>query len=824
MPRIACGLLSFAALSGLICTAIGAPMGSPAVVQGKVTDATGASIAGARIALTGPSERLATTDMSGWFRVEAPAEGAHSITISNSSFQPFSRSLDLKSGNVLQIDVVLQPETMRQTVIVSESAAAVEAITRLGGSLHETPRSIEVLGSDEIRDRNFRSVPDLLYFVPNMGVNSYRAGGYHFYARGFRMGPDDTRVDGFAGLNVGGGFGGSLFGVEEAVLLRGPASLTYGASASPGGMINLITKKPQEARTTRLDLRSGTYAGRGVGLTQRPSVSADLDSTGALTPGGRILYRGLATIENQNYFTGGVLDRNRYLNGSLTFRLDPYGRYSITPIVQYARFNRPAGGGIVISPSTSLSANDGITGPIQTLDLSPLDVNSSWGGRIDRTSQAGFDFRAYPTSRWQANLAYRTLQMDTYVDQATPQATSATQISLLRDAGEVQRLLARSDTRRRYHNVDANTSYELRGASWKSQFSLGTYSRVVATQATTPAGTVPAAHSPINIYTGIVRSPLMFGGYPALVFGPQDTTTTWNGYVQNRTSVLNDKLVVTLGLGYGQNHPGGRPVQRGDVMPNAAILYNITGDLAVYGSYSTSFNPVDATLEDILGVRGAFDPSLGRSYEAGVKYDLPGRRVSTTLSFFRNSISNALVQTGLNDVNANGNRYYVQSGTRRGQGAELSGDFRIRSEWFVSGAVSFLDSIYTGEGPASAAATLPIPGSRAEKSPRWAWNARTHYQRSEGKFAGFGGSLSLMWQGQRLGSNGARTFAAPDPLMLPSFTRTDASVSYRFNDSIDVACNVENLLDQLIFVNASVGSAMEIAAPRTATLRLSYRF
>jgi hypothetical protein len=32
------------------------------------------------------------------------------------------------------------------------------------------------------------------------------------------------------------------------------------------------------------------------------------------------------------------------------------------------------------------------------------------------------------------------------------------------------------------------------------------------------------------------------------------------------------------------------------------------------------------------------------------------------------------------------------------------------------------------------------------------------------------------------------------------------------------------VLDELIFVNASVGSSIEVAAPRTLSLRVGYRF
>ena len=60
--------------------------------------------------------------------------------------------------------------------------------------------------------------------------------------------------------------------------------------------------------------------------------------------------------------------------------------------------------------------------------------------------------------------------------------------------------------------------------------------------------------------------------------------------------------------------------------------------------------------------------------------------------------------------------------------------------------------------------------------------------------------------------------------MLPSYSRVDANIGYRFNERLDWALNLSNAFDQLIFINATVGSAMEIAAPRNAVMRLSYRF
>ncbi len=813
-----------AGLAVLSCVHAIEPAGErPATgIEGTVKDSTGAAIARVHIALRGSVDREAISDETGRYKIEGPRSGGYRLIAGKAGFAIWRQSVTVK-GEWASVDLLMQPEALKQSIeVVATADLASESVMKMPTTLHETPRAMSAFSAGELRERNVRSIPELLAFVPGMSPNSYRNGGYHVYARGFRMLPEDTRVDGFPGVSLSGGYGASLFGIEQAVVLRGPARLLYGANTSPGGMINLISRRPQPLRSTRLDLRTGSYAGTGVSIAERPCASFDFDSTGAVTGNGRVLYRALFTAENQNYFTRDVLDRHRIGNLAMTFKLDRLGLYSITPRFQYGHSVRPAGGGIVRSPTTSLSASDGISGPINAFDLSPHDVNPSAGLQKYQSSQTGFDFRAVPMRRWTANLSYRYLRNDRHINQWTPQVTSAVQIALLRDRFQVQRSQSRSEADNRYQNVDVNTAYEFEGSSWRNAVMVGAYTRVASARSSSLLGVAPSAAFPINIYTGIGETPV--DRYPGLLMGNWADTTKWNGYFQNRASVLRNKLVFTLGLGYGQSHPGGSPVGKGALLPDYSALFNLTQSLAVYGSYSTSFNPIEPTLQSIAGALGAFNPTVGANYEFGTKFDTPGRRVSTTLSYFKNSISNALVQSGVNDVNANGVRYYVEAGTRKGKGVEMTSDVRVMRGVFLTTAVSYIDSIYTGAGPASAAGTLAIPGSRAEKTPKWAWNARANYERSEGRFAGFGVNIGLLWQDQRHGSNGPRTFSAPDPLMLPAYLRTDASLSYRFNSHVDCALNVENLMDRRIYLNATTGSSIEMAPPRTLTMRIGYRF
>jgi iron complex outermembrane recepter protein len=806
---------------------------SAAELKGIVTDENNAVIAGAALSLRrdGAEIRSTMTSDQGEFSFGEIAYGEYLLLVTKAGFADIERKVVVHNAlENTEMKLAAGGVAATVTVVMDSADAAASSTLKLEQSIHETPRSVQVISEDRMREQNFRQVPDILNYVPGTSQNSFRNGSYHFYSRGYRMGPDDTRVDGFVGINVGsGGFGASTFGIEEAVVLRGPASLLYGQTGSPGGLINLISKRPREDRFTRIDVRTGGYSGNGVSLGERPLFGVDIDTTGTLVKSGRILYRGLASLENMNYFTRDTLDRNRYINGSLTFKLDEDGRFTLTPSAQFTRYNRPFGGGIVISPSSSLSTSptavaDPVNAPLNQNDLSPLDVNLFGGRRIEETGWAGIDFRGVPTSRIRLNAAYRYVSFDTDINSFTPQASTNAQISQLRNNYVVSRVQAKSLTQRNYHNANADASWEwLATPLIRNTTQVGFYTRILDSRTTTPAGAIPAAQSPINIYTGVAQTGLV-DNFPAINFGAWGRDVIWNGFLQNRTSVFGGRLNLNLGFNYGQQNPVTGATRKSGFIPNAAVLFNATKELAVYASYSTSFNPTDPTFEDVNGRQGTFDPTIGKSYEVGAKYDLLNRRVSVAASLFHNQVDNALVQSDSGVLNSNNLRYYIPAGTRRSRGLDLNGTFVIREDLSVKAGLAYTAAIYKGFPAGAPVGTAPIPNSWAEKTPHFSYSLYTRYDRREGYLKGFGAGVGIVWQGKRLGSNGARTFAASDVLVLPSFTKVDTALFYRLNRYINFGLNIDNLFDERIFVSGSVASALELAAPRTATLRTTFNF
>ncbi|PTY02150.1 hypothetical protein DB347_24830 [Opitutaceae bacterium EW11] len=697
-------------------------------------------------------------------------------------------------------------------------------------ALHETPRSVTVLTADRIAEQDFQRLEDTFRYVPGVFSRSQDGDSYHFLSRGFDMGPDETKIDGFSGLLAGGTFSPTLFGIEQVVYLRGPAGIQYGAAATPGGVINLITKKPLFTGSfNRVDARYSTYAGSGLSLGDHPSELVSIETNQLLGTGGAFAYRIAAQAQNQASYKDGILDRQRAFLAALTWKFGRGQRFSITPLIEYQKQPFGAGRAVSISPSTSLTTNDGAIGSIHTDDLSPLALNLASGSRILTHQMAGLDFSAELGDGWRLLATYRYLRADSDANQFTPQTASLRQLDPANPRSWViDRRQTVSQTDRRNHAFDVQTTYELRPTEAVSNLTqLGINGRFFRTTASRSAATQPN-QSPINVYTGAELSPLV-DAQPRLVDSYLSDDFYWNLYAQNQTRIA-DRWVVTAGAGYGEqrygrSYPAGQlppanldqilATRRGDVTPNAAVVFNVSRHISLYASYSTSYSPAPGDYEDARGETGNFSPTTGSNYETGAKLDWPEHHASATLSVFQTELDNVLVQSEVSDLNPRGNRYYVQTGGgRRTRGAEFSAEYRPVPAWRLQATGSYLDARYRGEGR--------LPGSRAERTPPWAFSLYQRYDLSSGPLKNLGFSTGLIWQDKRWSA--ARTAAAPDPLLLPSYTRVDLGLYYRLGAHWDFALHVENALNEVYFVNGTTGAALELGAPRSISLRAGYRF
>lgn len=711
--------------------------------------------------------------------------------------------------------------------VVDASVGKVEA------PLHETPRAVTVITSEDLRDRNARTIAQTLSMVPGVFTNgSNGAGGYHYKARGYHMPPSVYLVDGFQGVRAGGDYSPSTFGIDRVVFMRGPAGLAYGAMGVPGGMVNMVTKAPQEKTLRNLDVRLGPWSDNSTGFGSAASVGVDADFAGKATDDGRLTYRAVGNWENLSGFTADSRDSSRRFMGSLLWKIDSAGRYTLRPVVQWDWTSRRAGASTLVSPSTSQSTNDGSTS-VDLDDLTPVSVNHSAGGRQDEQFLLGLDAKARPMEGWSANAAYRWLSYDTWVNQWTPVASSLKQADPSDPKSwTIQRSQSKSQTERFGHAFDANLQWETGfDGSWKNIATLGLNGRFSGTDRSVSA--TGKAHSAINVYSGRVSEALRDSN---LVLVPTYLTESfaWNFYAMDQLSLFENRLILSGGLAWAgeslDRDYGPTGIRKdtvanlsriladksGGPIPTLGALFQILPELAVYGSYATSYSLAAGDAEDRSGRTGEFDPSTGVNLDGGLKFD--GERASATVSVFHVSQKDVLVQSAATDLNSNGNRYYIQSDDdgRESFGVELEVSATPAKGWTTSLVGAWIDARVKSSTDAIA------DGSPVDKTPEWSATFHNRYGFSGGPLDGLGASMTVNWQTERWMST--RSAAAPDPIVMPWTTKVDLGLFYHATPELEFAANLENVFDETIVESGTTGSSLVMGSPRNLTLRMGYSF
>ncbi|MFT3868031.1 MAG: TonB-dependent receptor [Nibricoccus sp.] len=708
-------------------------------------------------------------------------------------------------------------------VVGTQTTAVDTTVQKLPTTVKDTPRSLSVIDSSRMREQDFQVGSDLLFWIPGINTNGAVQESYHFYARGYRMTANEWRVDGFAGRIIGGSYSPNLFGYEQVVALKGPSGLLYGNASSPGGLINLITKKPQEQTSINIDTRTRTFAGKDSGFGDRVSTEVELDATGKVTKNGRLLYRLLGSVEQTALTYDGQTDANQFYRLSFTYKLDAAGRFRLTPMFEWSEETRAARNA-VISPASSRTTNDGRT-DYTIADVSPRDINLAAGQRVDRNRTAGLDLNLDFTSEWTAVLSLRDHQRDMNnnvwnIQTGTPNTLTQTNLADPK-SWVVSRRHARSKSDIGTFSYDANTTYKfLNTSSVKSLVQLGLNGRQTENQAYTFV-TSTLDQSPINIYTGITSSPLVAVVPATPTLGNLTRTDVWNAYAQSQTEFW-DKLIATIGVGQANEKTRTTtaagvttfsPKRNSDLTPNVGLVFRVTKDVSLYASYSNSYTLVDPAAEDISGNTGNFKPTEGDNYEIGFKGDFFKRRISAGVTAFVTELNNVLVASAATELNLKNNPFYRQLDTgRKSEGVETEFVFRPLPRWETSATYTYIDAYNR-----NADGTTPP----AEMTPHHAVSLYSRYTFTHGPLAKWSCRLGYIWQSERVGGSSSPTATAPDPLILRSFYRIDAGVSRKWQHW-NVALNIENLTDKYYLLSGATGVAMSPVSPRSLALRVGY--
>ena len=258
--------------------------------------------------------------------------------------------LSLLTGALsLAISTTLQA----QATDTARIAPMVSTATRVPVSRESVPASVSVISGDALRAQGVTRIADALRQVP--GVALAQTGSFggttSLFLRGGESKYVKVLVDGVPVNDPGGAFDfGTLTvdNIERIEVVRGPASVLYGADAVTG-VIQVFTKRGAGRAALSLDARAGGYDTRDVNASM----------SGA--PGAASYSLGVA-----HHTTSGIYDfnsgyRNNVVSGA--FRFAPDDRTSLGVTLRYTdyAFHYPTSSSGDVVDSNAMRAEDKTT-------------------------------------------------------------------------------------------------------------------------------------------------------------------------------------------------------------------------------------------------------------------------------------------------------------------------------------------------------------------------------------------------------------------------------------------------------------------------------
>ncbi|MFA7681028.1 MAG: TonB-dependent receptor [Pigmentiphaga sp.] len=203
---------------------------------------------------------------------------------------------------------------------------------KLALPLKETPRSVSVLGRQQLDDQNLTTIDGALEKATGVYVRTEgdMSDGPFFYARGFAMSVAENGMP-FDTTYYGGGLDTSVY--DRIEVLRGPDGLMQG-QGQLGGTVNLVRKRPLPYDQRKVQGMAGSNR----------HLSGSLDVSQVLNTAGTLRGRAVLSAENSDGFVSHT-GREQYLGyGILEADLAPSTMVSIHLLAQRTNTNPYFGG------------------------------------------------------------------------------------------------------------------------------------------------------------------------------------------------------------------------------------------------------------------------------------------------------------------------------------------------------------------------------------------------------------------------------------------------------------------------------------------------
>ncbi|SJZ58561.1 TonB-dependent siderophore receptor [Consotaella salsifontis] len=627
------------------------------------------------------------------------------------------------------------------TVVAKRSATGSKTDT----PILDQPASVSVITEDELERRNVQDVQQAVSYTSSVSVDQYGSDDRYdfFQIRGFDQTSLGTYRDGLP-IPILGWTASRLepYGLQRLEVLKGSTSTLFGLNG-PGGLINAITKLPQDQAFGEVYTTfGGAHAEVGT------------DFGGPIGTSGEWSYRFTAIGQDASRSGDYSNDDRIYVAPAVTYSPD-----AATTFTLLADYNKRDGNtaygfpaGVDIDPDTFLGEPS-----FNAFDTEEYNVGYLFDHKFDN----GLSIRS--NARYtHIDLDYRQVygaQIDPTIDRT----------SFFVD-GEVERFA-----------IDNQLQYD---ASW-NRIDSKTLVGVDYVHDTLGELALVGTADGIDIYNPV------YCGRGCITLDPylnHDIIQKRTGIYAQEELTLDDRWILTLGGRWDNVETEQKDRDTGARDENtdtaftkrAGLTYKITDGLAVYGNYSESFQPLITSGQ-------TFEPQEGTQYEVGVKYEPEQINALFTLALFD------LKQTNVPSyVTPTTQR---QIGEVRVRGVELEGKMALDDRMNLIAAYTYWDAEIEEDGLTGNA------GNRPSNVPEHLASLWLDYTLPGD---GARGDLTLGAGVRYVGSVYGDDANTVD---VGSHTVFDAAINYEVAENVDLAVHATNLFDEKYVSTVYYGTA-----------------
>jgi iron complex outermembrane receptor protein len=642
--------------------------------------------------------------------------------------------------------------------------------TKTDTPIIETPQSISVITADRIRDQGSLTIQDSLRYVSGM-----RGEAYGFDSRG-----DFSLVRGVSPTIFLDGLQQSVgsytntrtdpFTLERVEVIKGPSSMLYGQS-SVGGLLNLVSKRPQAERRNELQLQYGSFDRKQIAF----------DSTGPLDDDGTLLYRVVAIGRDSQTQVDHTKDNRLVFMPSLTWRPNEQFEWTLMANVQKDDGGTTSGflphrGTVLSAPYGEIGSERFVSEPgFDEYDTEQKALTSQMSWRLDDT------WTLRQNLRWQkSKVSYQTMY-------GWPPVLGA-------DDRTVNRVWSVSKPEVTIWSADHQAESRFDTGALQHTLLMGVDYRHAVTDSRSARGVA----TPLDLYDPV------YGTFDpsgiTLSDVPQQRAVQKGLYVQDQIRL--DKWLATLGLrkDWADTRVEDGNRQKDDaVTGRVGLTYLFDNGVAPYISYSESFTPIIG-LNTIT--QQSYKPLEGEQWELGIKYQPVGSNTLLTAAVFDLREKNRQMPDPANPLST------IQAGEARVKGLELEGLVEVDPNWDLIATYSYLDSEVAKGPPAQ-------QGKRIASVPEHMASLWSQHRFSVAGISGFSAGAGVRYVGA--------SWDGTDSLKTPSTTLFDAMLGYAYQDW-SFTLTATNLEDETYYTTCLSRGDCFTGNRRTVVATASYSF